>query len=55
MIKVETLKELYRANRVLRSQNERYLKIIDRLHTEKLDRDEKLTQDDFSSLFNFIF
>jgi hypothetical protein len=42
MVKIETLKELYKANRRLREREERHLKIIDRLHNQILEEEEEL-------------
>jgi hypothetical protein len=57
MVKVETLKALYRANRKLREQNEKYLRIINRQQDLLLTvEEEALTDKDrYKGLFNFNF
>jgi hypothetical protein len=60
MIDVETLKELYRRNRVLQSQNERYLRMIERYRAEEAEGiiypyEETEYKDRFKGLFNFSF
>ena len=56
LIKISTLKELYKTNRKLREQNERYLRIIDRWRLER-EEEEILCKgtDRYKGLFNFIF
>jgi hypothetical protein len=60
MIDVETLKELYKANRKLRDQNARYLRMLDRYRAKEADDiiypyEEDLGTDRFKGLFNFNF
>lgn len=50
MIKIETLKELYRRNRVLQEQNERYLRIISRIQADKVEAEKERSP--FDGLFS---